>query len=83
MTTLIMAADTFGLTGLASWFKKINAKLQHQSRVKQTIRELSRLSDRELNDMGIGRGDIYNIANGDPTLKRSDVEANINLKGWV
>ena len=83
MTTLITAADTFGLTGLASWFKKINAKLQHQARVRQTIKDLSRLSDHDLNDIGIGRGDIYNIAHGDPTLKRSDAEANINLKGWV
>jgi uncharacterized protein YjiS (DUF1127 family) len=80
VTTLIMAADTIGLTGLASWFKKINAKLAYRAKVRQTIKDLSALSDYELNDIGIARGDIRNIAYGDSTLKRS---VNDNLKGWV
>lgn len=80
MTTLIMAADTIGLTGLASWFKKIKAKLAYRAQVRQTIKDLSRLTDYELNDIGIARGDIRNIAYGDSTLKRS---VNDNLKGWV
>lgn len=75
-----MAADTIGLTGLASWFKKINAKLAYRAKVRQTIKDLSALSDYELNDIGIARGDIRNIAYGDSTLKRS---VNDNLKGWV
>ncbi|MDA9953473.1 DUF1127 domain-containing protein [Planktomarina sp.] len=80
MTTLTMAADSIGLPGLANWFKKINAKMAHRAKVKQTIRELSRLSTHELNDIGIAPGDIYNIANGDETLKLS---VNKNLQGWV
>ena len=80
MTTLIMAADTIGLTGLASWFTKINAKLAYRAQVRQTIKDLSRLTDYELNDIGIARGDIRNIAYGDRTLNRS---VNHNLKGWV
>jgi len=80
VTTLIMAADTIGLTGLASWFKKIKAKLAYRAQVRQTIKDLSRLTDYELNDIGIARGDIRNIAYGDSTLKRS---VNDNLKGWV
>jgi uncharacterized protein YjiS (DUF1127 family) len=80
VTTLIMAADTIGLTGLASWFKKVNAKLAYRAQVRQTIKDLSRLTDYELNDIGIARGDIRNIAYGDSTLKRS---VNDNLKGWV
>lgn len=80
MTTLIMAADTIGLTGLASWFKKIKAKLAYRAQVRQTIKDLSRLSDYELNDIGIARGDIRNIAYGDSTLNRS---VNKNLQGWV
>ena len=75
-----MAADTIGLTGLASWFKKIKAKLAYRAQVRQTIKDLSRLTDYELNDIGIARGDIRNIAYGDSTLKRS---VNDNLKGWV
>lgn len=80
MTTLIMAADTIGLTSLASWFKKVNAKLAYRAQVRQTIKDLSRLSDYELNDIGIARGDIRNIAYGDSTLNRS---VNKNLQGWV
>ena len=75
-----MAADTIGLTGLASWFKKVNAKLAYRAQVRKTIKDLSSLSDYELNDIGIARGDIRNIAYGDSTLKRS---VNDNLKGWV
>ncbi len=50
---------------------------------RQTIRELNRLTDAELNDIGLGRGDIYSVARGDETLKRSAVDTNTNLKGWV
>ena len=84
MTSIIMAADTFGLTGLASWFKKVQADLAYRSQVKSTMKQLSALSDRELNDIGISRGDIYNVATGDTTLERvRRMESNANLKGWV
>jgi len=82
MTTLINTASWIGLPSFAGWLKKLNAKLAHRAAVNQTIRELSRLNDRELNDMGISRGDIYSIANGTSDLIRG-VEANKNLKGWV
>lgn len=29
---------------------------------RQTVNELSRMSDRELSDLGIGRGDISSVA---------------------
>ncbi|ODN69748.1 DUF1127 domain-containing protein [Methylobrevis pamukkalensis] len=38
--------------------KKYSSFVKYQ----QTYRELSRLSNRELNDLGIGRGDIANLA---------------------
>jgi uncharacterized protein YjiS (DUF1127 family) len=31
-------------------------------RFRKTVNELSRLSDRELDDMGLRRGDIYSFA---------------------
>ena len=37
------------------WFKR-------QARIKQTVRELSLLTDRELHDLGISRSDIYRLA---------------------
>ena len=81
MTTLIATANTFGLTGLASWFKKLDAKLTHQSKVRATIKQLSALSDAELRDIGITRGDIYTIAHGTADIKA--VRENVNLAGWV
>ena len=34
----------------------------HRARAQKTYKELSALSDRELSDIGINRGDIYRIS---------------------
>lgn len=83
MTTLIMAADTIGLSGVAAWFKRLNAKLAHRAKVNSTIKELSKLSDRELHDIGISRGDIWSIAHEAYLDNQDKVEYNRNLRGWV
>ena len=62
MTTLIYAADKIGFVSLADWFKRLVEKLERQSKVRSTIKELSALTDHELRDIGISRGDIYSIA---------------------
>lgn len=82
MTALIMTADTIGLRKLASWFKRLNAQLEHNRKVRSTIKELSALTDRELNDIGISRGDIWSIAHEDKSFKRF-TDTNSNLRGWV
>ena len=41
--------------------KTFTAKLHAWRRFRESVRELSRLSDRELNDLGIGRSDIEEI----------------------
>jgi uncharacterized protein YjiS (DUF1127 family) len=41
-----------------------------QAREYLTMYELSRLSDRELNDIGIGRGEIYGIAKSKRPYRR-------------
>jgi len=79
MTTLV--ANTFGwlgFAGLANWFKKLAVKLQARRLANITVKELSALSDRELNDMGLHRGDIHYIAE-----KHYEEMVNKNLKGWV
>jgi uncharacterized protein YjiS (DUF1127 family) len=40
----------------------ILAKIRAYLRYRETIRELSRLSDRELDDLGIARFEIHDIA---------------------
>ena len=85
MTTLTIAAG-YSLSGVANWIKKINAKMAHRRAVRQAVKDLSSLSDYELNDIGISRGDIRAVANGDITMKRGvevRTDSNTNLKGWV
>jgi uncharacterized protein YjiS (DUF1127 family) len=84
MTTLIATANTFGFTGVAAWLKELNAKRIQRAEVKRTMKQLTALNDRELWDIGITRGDIYNVARGDDTLERvRRANINDNLKGWV
>ena len=83
MTALaIRTANWVGLPGVANWFKNLSKNLKHRREVNQTIKELSRLSDRELNDMGLARGDIYSVAHGTSDHIRG-AEVNKNLQGWV
>lgn len=44
------------------WIKNIIKKHEIARNVRITIEELSKLSDNELKDIGISRGDIYSIA---------------------
>ena len=81
MTSLTMTADKIGLHSVVNWFKKIIANYKHHREAQVTIRELSRLSDRELNDMGLARGDIYSVAYG--TSDHVKAVINKNLEGWV
>ncbi|MBY3155526.1 DUF1127 domain-containing protein [Rhizobium laguerreae] len=37
-------------------------KIRNYRQYSQTVRELGRLSDRELNDLGIGRSEIRGVA---------------------
>ena len=86
MTTIV--ANTFeiiGLDGIANWFKNLNAELQRRRNIKHTIKQLSALSNRELNDIGVARGDIWHIAHQSypKALRGEAMETNRNLRGWV
>ena len=50
--------------------KSIASRLAAWNSRRETIRELSMLSNRELADLGIGRGDIASVADG--SLYQSD-----------
>jgi uncharacterized protein YjiS (DUF1127 family) len=78
-------ANTFGMTGLANWFKNLANELQRRRNIKDTIKQLSALTNHELNDIGIARGDIWHIAHQSypKALRGEAVETNRNLRGWV
>ena len=83
MTTLIATANTFGMTGLANWFKNLANELQRRRNIKHTIKQLSALSTRELSDIGISRGEIWDIAQKSYPKGKTVADVNRNLKGWV
>jgi len=61
---------------LKNFFKKALTKYNNARKFNQTVKELRALTDKELNDIGISRGDIYSIA-------RMDLDINPNLRGHV
>ena len=63
---------------MTTLLKNFLQKLRNYGKYRQSLRELNQLTDRELNDIGIGRGDIYRVAKGDTSYRIND-----NLKGWV
>ena len=86
MTTIV--ANTFeivGLTHIANAFKNLGAELKRRRNIKQTYKALSNLTTRELDDIGISRGEIWHIAHTSypRALRGEAVEANRNLRGWV
>ena len=62
--------------------RSMKQRAERRASYKQTYKELSKLNDHELNDIGICRGDISNIARGDRTIMRG-IEVNENLRGSV
>lgn len=83
MTQAIIAvSNALHIDAVLDFFRDLKRSYTHAKQVRETIRELSKLSDRELNDIGIARGDIWAIAHEDADYKRF-ADTNDNLKGWV
>jgi uncharacterized protein YjiS (DUF1127 family) len=85
MTQHILAINNYlrsPIEGLLQFLKNLNRGYQQRKAIKRTINELHQLSDAELTDIGLSRGDIYSVAHGDKHHKKS-ARVNHNLKGWV
>ena len=85
MTQHILAINNYlrsPIEGLLQFLKNWNRGYQQRKAIKRTINELHQLSDAELNDIGLGRGDIYAVAHGDPHHKKS-AQVNHNLQRRV
>ena len=70
---------------LKSFLLKLVNNYYQAKAIKETENELRKLTDKELNDIGISRSEIYAIARQDADMKRSEPIApfNPNLKGFV
>lgn len=53
-----------------AFIRKIQDYLEQRTVYKRTFNELSALSNRELNDIGINRSEIYNIAHQEMLRKK-------------
>lgn len=62
-------------------FTKTKIDLRSEMNYRETYKSLDRLSDRDLRDIGITRGDIHHIAY-EASYGEND-KTNSNLKGWV
>jgi uncharacterized protein YjiS (DUF1127 family) len=70
------------IEGFRDLRRSMKLRAEKKAAYNRTYKELSKLNDYELNDIGICRGDIRNIARGDRTIKRG-IEVNDNLRGSV
>jgi uncharacterized protein YjiS (DUF1127 family) len=78
-----MIATTFNRLGfetIANWFRNLNTRMERRAKIKMTINELSRLTDHELNDIGISRGDIWWVAH---EAEFDDYSNDKNYTGWM
>lgn len=81
------------LNGIITSLINFNKNREYRAAVRTTIKQLNQLTDYELNDIGIARGDIWHIAH--TSYKKPDqvtlsdisemtnIETNDNLKGFV
>ena len=61
---------------IISWFDELAYTIERSKNVADTIKQLNRLSDSELKDIGISRGEIYDIAHKAYTKDST-------FKGWA
>jgi uncharacterized protein YjiS (DUF1127 family) len=52
------------MTTIKKMWLRLQEQLAEQKKVQKTIKELSKLSDKELHDIGINRGVIRSVAEG-------------------
>jgi uncharacterized protein YjiS (DUF1127 family) len=71
------------LNKLKSFLQKLNNQRIINAEIRATMNELRKLSDKELNDIGLSRGDIYSVAHGHVDNARYVAPVNPNLKGAV
>lgn len=62
MTSITLNADKISLKPLIDWFKRLDQSMSRNREIRQTIKELNRLTDKELKDIGITRGMIRSVA---------------------
>lgn len=74
---------------ITNYLLNLVVKYRRYRLANETIHELSKLSNRELNDIGLARGDIWHLAHEDAKQRVPEVKTTIvghvnpNLRGFV
>lgn len=69
------------ITPVVQLFNVLIEKASHRANCRRSYKELSALSTRELNDIGLSRGDIWSVTYG--SVSDYNTKINSNLKGHV
>jgi uncharacterized protein YjiS (DUF1127 family) len=75
MTQAILAAHSYSTRAIELIIEALKSFNQYRTNrkiIRETEKELHKLTDYELADIGLSRGEIYHVA-----------RSNENLKGWV
>lgn len=87
MSHLVLSVSNWVNFGLIiDFFQELNNRRKNAALVRETYDALSRLSDRELRDIGVHRGEIRSIAESMGSYYTDCISArntNQNLGGWV
>lgn len=75
---IIAASNALHIDALLEWFGDLRRAYIRNRNIQTTKKELHALTDKELWDIGISRGEIHDIA-----VKSFPAETNKNLGGWV
>lgn len=84
MTQYVLAASEWlNFGGVMDYFRNLKRNYELHKNIRTTIKELNALSDRELRDIGLSRGDIWSVAHESYYDNFDKIEYNRNLRGWV
>lgn len=77
---ILTAAQWLNFEGIAEIIREAKRRAKQKAQYKNTVRELSQLTDYELRDIGISRGMIHSVA---MEVHYDNIDVNKNLRGWV
>lgn len=83
----LLSPISYVVLAILSFFSRMGEASTRRRIIRETENQLIKLSDYELSDIGLTRGDIYHIARSRPPVATvvncKQKYTNTNLKGWV
>ena len=80
MAHVLAAVRFLDFSFLSAYIYKVVRCFEDRKTYRETYNQLSKLTDKELSDIGLHRGLIHSVSIGKYSPDRSD---NPNLRGWV